>query len=161
MRMLPYRTENNFIDGLVITFSDINKLKKASEDDNILNREIQTAREFSEDIIDTIREPLLILDKDLRVLSANRSFYKMFNTVREQTADRFIYELDDKNWDLPRLRELLEQIIPKNNLFEDYEVEYNSEKAGRKKLLLNARQVFHGEKETKLILLAIESQNLI
>ena len=161
MRMLPYRTENNFIDGLVITFSDINKLKKASEDNNILNREIQTAREFSEDIIDTIREPLLILDKDLRVLSANRSFYKMFNTVREQTDDKFIYELDEKNWDLPRLRELLEQIIPKNNLFEDYEVEYNSEKAGRKKLLLNARQVFHGEKETKLILLAIECQNLI
>jgi two-component system CheB/CheR fusion protein len=161
MRMLPYRTENNFIDGLVITFSDINRLKKASEEINRLNLEIQMARDYADDIIDTVREPLLILDKELKVISANRSFYKMFNTVREQTAGRFIYELDDKNWDLPRLRELLEQIIPRNNLFEDYEVEYNSEKAGRKKLLLNARQVFHGEKETKLILLAIESQNLI
>jgi hypothetical protein len=96
----------------------------------------------------------------MKVLSANRSFYKMFNTNSENTVGRFIYDLDDKNWEIPKLRELLEEIIPKRNNFEDYEVEYNSKKAGRKKLLLNARQIFQNEKETKLILLAIQYQDI-
>jgi hypothetical protein len=84
----------------------------------------------------------------------------MFNTISEQTVGRFIYELDNKNWEIPQLRELLEEIIPKHNFFEDYEVEYNFVNAGREKLLLNARQIFHGEKETKLILLAIQRQSI-
>jgi two-component system CheB/CheR fusion protein len=156
MRILPYRTTNNVIDGVVITFSDINNVKTASDAINKLNKDIQLAREYADNIIDTVRESLLILDKDLRVLSANRSFYKMFNTANEQTVGKFIYELDDKNWEIPKLRELLEQIIPQNNFFEDYEVEFNFVNAGRKKLLLNARQIFHAEEETKLILLAIQ-----
>jgi two-component system CheB/CheR fusion protein len=160
MRILPYRTTNNVSDGLVITFSDINNIKTAYEEINKLNQGIQLAREYADNIIDTVRESLLILDKDLKVLSANRSFYKMFNIVSEKTVGKFIYDLDDKNWEIPQLRELLEQIIPERNIFEDYEVEYNSANAGRKKLLLNARQIFHGDKETKLILLAIQSQSI-
>jgi len=84
----------------------------------------------------------------------------MFNTNSEKTVGRFIYDLDNKNWEIPQLRELLEEIIPQRNIFEDYEVEYKSKKVGRKRLLLNARQIFHGEKETKLILLAIQSQTI-
>ena len=160
MRILPYRTTGNVIEGLVITFSDINDLKSASEKINKLNQDIQIAREYADNIIDTLRESLLILDKDLKVLSANRSFYKTFNTVSEKTVGKFIYDLDDNNWNIPKLRELLEQIIPQRNFFEDYEVEYNSVNAGRKKLLLNARQIFHKEKETKLILLAIQYQSI-
>jgi two-component system CheB/CheR fusion protein len=160
MRILPYRTTSNVIDGVVITFSDINKLKTTSEKINTLNKDIQVARMYADNIIDTIRESLLILDKDLKVLSANRSFYKMFNTNSEKTVGKFIYDLDDKNWEIPQLRELLEEIIPQRNIFEDYEVEYNSKNAGRKKLLLNARQIFHDEKETKLILLAIQYQDI-
>jgi two-component system CheB/CheR fusion protein len=160
MRILPYRTTSNVIEGVVITFSDINKLKTTSEKISKLNKDIQLARKYADNIIDTVRESLLILDKDLKVLSANRSFYKMFNTDSEKTVGRFIYDLDDKSWEMPQLRELLEEIIPQRNVFEDYEVEYNSKNAGRKKLLLNARQIFHDEKETKLILLAIQYQDI-
>ena len=158
MRILPYRTKSNLIDGVVITFSDINHIKTASVEINKLNKEIQLAREYADNIIDTVRESLLILDKDLRVLSANRSFYKMFNTVSEKTVGKFIYELDGKNWEIPQLRELLEQIIPKRNLFENYEIEYNFVNEGKKKLILNARQILQGDKETKLILLAIQNK---
>jgi len=160
MRILPYRTFNNVIDGVVITFLDINNFKIASEEVNKLNKNIQLARQYANNIIDTVRESLLILDEDLKVLSANQSFYKTFNTVAEKTVGKFIYDLDEKNWDIPKLRELLEQIIPQRNFFEDYEVEYNSAQAGRKILLLNARQIFHEEKETKLILLAIEWKSI-
>ena len=160
MRILPYRTTRNVIDGVVVTFSNINNLKIAYEEINKLNKDIQLAREYADNIIDTVRESLLILDKDLKVLSANRSFYKIFNTVSENTVGKFIYELENKNWDKPQLRKLLEQIIPKHNFFEDYEIEYNFTNEGRKKLLLNARQIFHGEKETKLILLAIQNQSI-
>jgi two-component system CheB/CheR fusion protein len=160
MRILPYRTLNNVIDGLVITFANINNLKKASEDINKLNKDKQLALEYADNIIDTVRESLIILDKDLKVLSANRSFYKIFNTVSEKTVGRFIYELKDNNWDIPELRNLLEEIIPEHNFFQDFEVEYNFTNGIRKKLLLNARQIFQGDKATKLILLAIQDQNL-
>jgi two-component system, chemotaxis family, CheB/CheR fusion protein len=160
MRILPYRTISNVIDGVVITFSNINNLKTAYEEINKLNQDIQLAREYADNIIDTVRDSLLILDKDLKVLSANRSFYKMFNTTGEKTVGKFIYELDNKNWEIPQLRELLEQIIPHDNFFEDYEVEYNFKNGNRKKLLLNARQIFQGEKGTKLILLAFQFKNI-
>jgi two-component system CheB/CheR fusion protein len=160
MRILPYRTISNVIDGVVITFSDINNLKTAYEQINKLNQDIQLAREYADNIIDTVRHSLLILDKDLKVLSANRSFYKMFNATSEKTVGKFIYELDNKNWEIPQLRELLEQIIPHDNFFEDYEVEYNFKNGNRKKLLLNARQIFKGEKGTKLILLAFQFKNI-
>ena len=156
MRILPYRTTNNVVDGVVITFSDINKLKNTYVEINKLNNDIQLAREYADNIVDTVREALLILDKDMKVISANRSFYKMFTTASEKTVGKFIYELDSKKWEIPQLRELLEQIIPKQNFFEDYEIEYDFAGEGKKKLHLNARQMFHGEKETKLILLAIQ-----
>jgi two-component system CheB/CheR fusion protein len=159
MRILPYRTINNVIDGVVITFSDISKIKAVHEELNKLNKDIQFAREYADNIVDTVRESLLILDKDLKVLSANRSFYKLFNTISEKTVGKFIYELEDNNWDIPELRKLLEEIIPEATFFENFEVEYNFVNAGRKKLLLNARQIFQGEKETKLILLAINYQS--
>jgi two-component system CheB/CheR fusion protein len=158
MRILPYRTTSNVIEGVVITFSDINKLKTTYEEINKLSNDIQLAREYAENIIETVRESLLVLDKDLKVLSANRSFYKMFKTDSEQTVGKHIFELDDRSWQIPQLRELLERIIPQRNIFEDYEFEHNSATAGRKRLLLNARQMVHGEKESKLILLAIQEK---
>ena len=160
MRILPYRTTNNIIDGVVITFSDINKIKTVHEELNKLNQVVQLAREYANNIVDTVRDSLLILDKDLKVLSANMSFYKAFKTTSEKTVGKFVYELEDNTWDIPKLRELLEQILPQHNYFEDYEVEYNSVKAGRKILVLNAREIFQGDKESKLILLAIQIQNV-
>ncbi len=160
MRILPYRTISNVIDGVVITFTNINNLKTAYEEINKLNEDIQLARVYADNIIDTVRDSLLILDKDLKVLSANRSFYKMFNNTSEKTVGKFIYELDNRKWDKPQLRKLLEQIIPKRNFFENYEIEYDFSNEGRKKFLLNARQIFQGEKGTKLILLAFQLKNI-
>ena len=156
MRILPYRTISNLIDGVVITFSNINNLKIASGEITKLNQEIQIARDFSNNIIETLRDSLLILDDKLKVLSANRSFYKVFDTTSENTVGKLLYELEDNNWDIPELRKLLEEIIPESTFFEAFEVEYNFKKGGRKKILLNAREIFHGDKESKLILLAIQ-----
>jgi two-component system CheB/CheR fusion protein len=158
MRILPYRTTSNVIEGVVITFSDINKLKTTYEEIGKLSKKNEQAREYADNIIDTVRESLLILDKDLKVLSANRSFYRMFSTVREETVGKSIFTLDGNKWEIPELRELLEKIIPKQNVFEDYEMEYEFGNEGRRNLVLNARQMFHGEEETRLILLAIQLQ---
>jgi PAS domain-containing protein len=133
---------------LKTTYEEIGKLSKKNEQ----------AREYADNIIDTVRESLLILDKDLKVLSANRSFYRMFSTVREETVGKSIFTLDGNKWEIPELRELLEKIIPKQNVFEDYEMEYEFGNEGRRNLVLNARQMFHGEEETRLILLAIQLQ---
>ena len=158
MRILPYRTINNVIDGVVITFSNVNNLKIAYEQINNLSRNIQYTNDYADNIINTIKESLITLDNDLKVLSANQSFYKMFDLSSRDTIGKFIYELDNKNWEVPELRELLEQIIPNHNYFEDYEVDYNFKNGIRKKIILNARQIFYKEKETKIILLAISAK---
>ena len=156
MRILPYRTIDNVIDGVVITFLDIHEQKTAAETIRRLHEEVQEEREYAENIIDTLREPLLVLDQNLRVVSANRSFYKTFHAKAEETAGGFVYELGDQQWDIPRLRELLEKIIPKNTFFEDFEVEHNFPHIGFKRMLLNARRIHHREGGEELILLAIE-----
>ena len=157
MRILPYRTTSNIIAGLVVTFTHIHNIKTAYDEIHKLNQEVQLAQEYSNNIVDTVRDSLLILDKDLKVLSANRSFYNKFNTASEDTVGKFIYDLQDSNWDIPKLRKLLEEIIPESSFFEDYEVEYKFSNGNRKKLLLNAREIFQGDKESQLILLAIQS----
>ncbi|MCX6133937.1 MAG: PAS domain-containing protein [Ignavibacteriales bacterium] len=160
MRILPYRTTSNVIDGVVVTFSDISNAKAAYEKINRLNQGIQHAREYADNIVATVRESLLVLDKDLRVVSANRSFYRTFNTASETTVGKSIFELDNAKWEIPQLRELLEEILPRQNVFEDVEIDYNFVNGGRKKLLVNARQMFHGKKRTKLILLAIQCPSI-
>jgi two-component system CheB/CheR fusion protein len=157
MRILPYRTLSNLIDGVVITFSNINNIKIASDKITKLNQDIQLARDYSNNIVETLRDSLLILDDKLKVLSANRAFYKTFDTKSENTVGKYIYELEDNHWDIPELRKLLEEIIPEATFFEDFEVEYDFKKGGKRKLRLNAREVFQGDKESKLILLAIQS----
>lgn len=160
MRILPYRTINNLIDGVVITFTDITNLKVAYNKISKLNQDIQFARDFSNNIVETLRDSLLILDDKLKVLTANRSFYKVFNTTSEKTVGKFIYELEDNTWDIPELRKLLEEIIPKDTYFESFKIEHNFKNAGRKKLILNAREVFQGDDKSKLILLAIHLKSI-
>ena len=157
MRILPYRTTSNIIAGIVVTFTNIHNVKTAYEEIHKLNQEVQLAQEYSNNIVDTVRDSLLILDKDLKVLSANRSFYNKFNTASKDTVGKFIYDLQDNTWDIPELRKLLEEIIPESSFFEDYAVEYKFVNGDRKKLLLNAREIFQGDKESQLILLAIQS----
>lgn len=119
-------------------------------------REIEEARAFAQAVVDTVREPLLVLDADLRVMAANRSFYHAFRTTPEETEGRLIYDLGDRQWDIPELRKLLEEIIPLNTRFEDYAVEHDFPGLGRKTMMLNARRIHREGDGTRLILLAVE-----
>jgi two-component system, chemotaxis family, CheB/CheR fusion protein len=143
--ILPYRTANNRIDGVVVTFAEITERKKAEE-------EVQAAREFAESIVDTVREPLLVLTPELKVRSANGSFYRDFQVSREETRDRPLYELGNGQWDIPDLRRVLEEVLPHDKKFSDFEVEHEFESIGRRTMLLNGRRLDH----VQLILLAIE-----
>ena len=109
-----------------------------------------------EDIVETAREPLLVLDSHLRVLLANRSYYDSFKVTPKETIGQLIYDLGNRQWDIPKLRTLLEDILPKDNKFDDYEVEHVFSSIGHKIMLLNARRITEGEAGSQLILLAIE-----
>lgn len=107
-------------------------------------------------VVDTIREPFLILDEDLRVLSANKTFYAVFRVEKKETEGELVYNLGNKQWDIPKLRILLEDILPKNTFFEDFRVEHNFPSIGHKIMILNARQVHTTSGEKPIILLAME-----
>jgi two-component system CheB/CheR fusion protein len=149
MRILPYRTLENDIDGVVVTLVD-NTIQKTNE---ILATE---AKVFTENIIETVREPLIVLDKELRVMFANGSFYKTFRVKPKNTEKKLIYELGNGQWDIVKLRQLLEDILPKKTEFKDFEIVHDFSDIGRKRMLLNARRILQSGKETETILLVIE-----
>jgi len=148
IRILPYRTIENTIDGVVITFTDISSLKKA-------NQLVEYARICAQSIVDTIREPFVILDGKLKVVSANRSFYRTFKVTAEETENVLLYSIGNGQWNIPKLRELLEEIIPGNNSFDDFEVSHHFPVIGQRTMLLNARMIEQAGQQS-LILLAIE-----
>lgn len=156
MRIRPYRTMENVIDGLVLTFVDIHEQRVELGKTHELKQSLQEARQYSQAIIDTMREALVVLDKNLRVITCNPSFYKIFHVKPDETEGQFIYDLGNKQWDIPRLRELLDKIIPQSTTIEDFDVEHNFQKIGHKKMLLNARRIDSEGKGTEMILLAIE-----
>jgi len=121
-----------------------------------LQRELAERTRANEDILETIREPLLALDADLRVVKANRSFYDSFQVTPQETIGQLIYDLGNRQWDIPKLRTLLEEILPKDNKFDDYEVEHEFSNIGPKIMLLNARRINQQTLGSQLILLAIE-----
>lgn len=149
MRLLPYRTAENRIDGVTITFLDVTRLKQ-------LERSVVQARNYAENIISTIREPLLVLDANLRIVSANPSFYRLFQVKGEETVGKALYIIGGRQWDIPALRRLLEEILPEDTYFENYAVEHDFPAIGRRKMLLNARRVVGDRLGDALILLAIE-----
>jgi PAS domain-containing protein len=116
----------------------------------------RNSRVFAEGIVDTVRESLVILDKDMRVISANQSFYRTFKTSKEKTENKSIFEINNQSWDIPALRNLLEEILPENSVFNDFEVEHEFSGIGHKKMLLNARRIYQEDTGTERILLAIE-----
>ncbi len=117
---------------------------------------IKDALEYANSIIDTVREPLVILDSDLRIISASRSFYQTFKAKPVETEKQYIYELGNRQWDIPELRELLEDILPKTASFNDFVVVHDFPNIGRRIMLLNAREIHQKADRTKFILLAIE-----
>jgi signal transduction histidine kinase/CheY-like chemotaxis protein len=110
---------------------------------------------YAQDVVATVREPLLILDSSLRVHSANRAFYQTFHVSSEETENRLIYELGNGQWDIPDLRTLLEDIVPKSSVFNDFELEHDFPVIGRRVMLLNARKLRQGS-HAELLVLAME-----
>jgi two-component system CheB/CheR fusion protein len=134
VRIQPYRTTENMIDGLVITLTDITRTKLAEQ-------AADHGRAYAENILSSLREPLLVLDKDLNVVSANRAFYRKFKTEVGSTEGRRVYDLGNGEWDIPALRKLLEKILPKKSTFEDFEVTREFPGVGRRVIRLNARRI--------------------
>jgi two-component system CheB/CheR fusion protein len=133
------------IEGVVITFTDVTLLKQAEE-------RAVAAKIYAENIVDTIREPLLVLDDNLRVQSANPAFFKTFQLTAVETEGQPLFELRTGLWDIPELRRLLTELLPEKKTLEDFQVDYEFPNIGRKTLLLNARRIDHVD----LILLVME-----
>jgi len=151
---MPYRSMDNVIEGIIITFLDIQDIKN-------LEDRLGTARQsltLAQSIVNTCREPLLVLDQDLMVISANQAFYTFFQTTAEFSLNRPLYELGNGQWDIPALRELLDTIIPSDEVFEDFEVTHDFPKIGKQKMILNARRIPEEQAGRELILLALESK---
>jgi diguanylate cyclase (GGDEF)-like protein/PAS domain S-box-containing protein len=134
---------------ILLAMEDITERKQ-------LEAEIQDAREYAENIVETVREPLVVLNSDLKILTANHSFYETFKVTPEETIGYFIYDLGNRQWDIPKLRVLFEEILPHDTVFNGYEVEHDFLDIGRKTILLNARQIFREDIGSHIILLAME-----
>jgi len=122
----------------------------------LLEAEIKDAREYAENIVETVREPLVVLNSDLKILTANHRFYDTFKVTPQETIGNFIYDLGNRQWDIPKLRILFESILPHDTVLNGYEVEHDFLDIGRKTILLNARQIFRKNIGSHIILLAME-----
>ena len=121
-----------------------------------LEMEILESREYAESIVETVHKPLVVLDSELRILTANFSFYDTFKVTQAETVGNFIYDLGNGQWDIPKLRVLFEDILPNETLFNGYEVEHDFPNIGRKVILLNAREIVRKKAGSHVILLAME-----
>ena len=142
LRILPSVGPDGKTDGAVLMLIDIDAAKRGLD--------------FAEAIVETVREPLVILRQNLQVMKANKKFYETFRAAREETEGRLIYDLGNGQWNIPKLRELLENILPANATFRDFEVTHEFEHVGRKVMLLNASEIFNPNAQARTILLAIE-----
>jgi two-component system, chemotaxis family, CheB/CheR fusion protein len=151
MRVRPYLTREHKIDGAVVALVDVDALKRSAE-------EIQRALDAASDIVATVREPLLILDGELRVEKANRAYYQTFHALPEETRGRSFWELASGQWERPDLRAALEGVLARDGSFEDFEVEHELPEIGRRTMALNARRLHHERGGSERILLAIEDR---
>ncbi len=149
VRVLPYRTIDNVIDGVVINIIDITEVKR-------IQKLAEDAGAYAESIVETVREPMLVLDGSFRVVSGNTAFYETFRTSRQESEGVHVYELGGGQWNIPELRELLEKIIPEKSSFNDFRVEHDFPLIGHRVLLLNARRIEQSGSRPHLILLAME-----
>jgi signal transduction histidine kinase/DNA-binding response OmpR family regulator len=140
---------------LVLAMEDVTERRRAEEEVAKTAADLKAVETFSQNIVDTVREPLLMLDTTLRVHSANRAFYQTFHVSLEETEGHLIYELGNGQWDIPALRNLLEDIVPKNSVFSDFELEHTFPVIGRRVMLRNARQLKAGN-HGELLVLAME-----
>jgi two-component system CheB/CheR fusion protein len=148
LRIRPYRTIDNKIDGAVLVLIDIDNLKRS-------NAQLMEARDYADAIVETVWQPLIVLNQDLRVIAASRSFYDAFQVAPVETEQSLIFELGNGQWNIPQLRSLLEEIIASNTQFQDFQVEHDFEQIGRKVMWLKARKLPRIN-NIQMILLAIE-----
>jgi two-component system, chemotaxis family, CheB/CheR fusion protein len=148
LRIRPYRTTENRIDGVVLVLLDIDALKRSATT-------LETARNYAEAIVETVRVPLLVIEADLRVNTANRSFCETFQVSQLETARTKIFELGNGQWNIPGLRSILEDIFANNTILTNFEVEHLFEKIGQKTMLLNALKII-AIGDTPRVLLSIE-----
>jgi two-component system CheB/CheR fusion protein len=145
LHVRPYKTWDNRIEGAVISLQDVDKLK----------RSLDQTREYADTIVESAREPILVLNSSLQVAAANPAFYRTFDVSRDETEKRLIYELGNGQWNIPRLRELLEEIVPQNTRVDDFEMSHDFPHLGSRDMVLNARRV-ELQPGNAFILLAIE-----
>ncbi|HZW94529.1 MAG TPA: chemotaxis protein CheB [Candidatus Eremiobacteraceae bacterium] len=145
LHVRPYKTWDNRIEGAVISLQNV----------NILKRKLDQTREYADTIVESAREPIVVLDSRLQVTAANPAFYRTFNTSEEETENRPIYELGNGQWNIPKLRELLEEIIPRNSRVDNFAMTHDFPRIGARDMLLNARSV-ELQAGHPFILLAIE-----
>ena len=145
MRMMPYRTMDNHIDGVVMTFTDLGA-----------EHLLEGARDFAQGILETVQQPLVVLDAQMRVLQASEAFYDMFAVLPKVTEQCVFFELGNGQWNIPQLRELLEKILHENSRVEDFEVKHDFPGIGERTMLVSARRIFHLGIGTDTVLLAIQ-----
>ncbi len=155
--------ERLYVEGTLVTLRDeagqllgFSKVMRDITDRKKREDALQDAVQYAESIVDTVREPLLVLDSALRVQSANRNFYRTFQASAAETQHRPLYELGNGQWNISSLRTLLEEILPQDKAVEDFEVTHSFPRIGSKTMLLNARKLWREGNHTELILLAIE-----
>jgi len=148
LRIRPYRTIENQIDGVVLVLLDIDALKRSA----VI---LEEARNYAEAIVETVQVPLVVLESDFRVNTANRAFYDTFQVAPPETAQTLLFDLGNGQWKIPGLRSLLEDLLINNTSLQNFEVEHDFEQIGHKVMLLNAWKIIQTE-ETQRILLAIE-----
>ncbi len=148
-RIYPYRTVENLIDGVVITFSDITAMKE-------LEASLEDAGNFSKAVVEAIKDPLLILDSSLKIISANRTFYSSFKIRPLETENRYIYEIEGEEWNIPELIAKIHSSISLNNNFDNLIIKKDFHKIGLKKLKINIRPIFRENNKNKFLLLTVE-----
>lgn len=150
----PITNDRGEVAGVVLVFRDITERRKTE-------RALAKSLGYADDIIATLREPFVVLDNDLRVKTANRSFYDAFQVTKEETENRLVYDLGNGQWDIPGLRKLLDEVLSRNQSVHDFEVEHAFPELGRKTMLLNARPFPPDSKHPELILLAVEDVSAV
>jgi two-component system CheB/CheR fusion protein len=149
LRIRPYKTVEGKIEGAVITLFDIDRLKKSME-------ELEAAHKYALRIVDTIKDPLLVLDRDLRVRTANPAFYEKFQVAPHQTEGHSVFELGLGQWNNPDLRRLLEEILPESTQMDNFQVRFDFPHLGPRTMLLSARRMRSREPGQDSILLGIQ-----
>jgi two-component system CheB/CheR fusion protein len=149
LRMRPYLTLDNKVDGAVLVLADIDALKRSEQ-------ATAASRDYAESIVDTVRTPLLVLDPELRVESANRSFYRVFRVAPAETIGKIVFELGNRQWNIPRLRELLDVLTAQSTTIEDFAIEHDFAILGRRTMLFSARRMQNPADTSERILVSIE-----